>query len=342
MTIANGATVIGSNVSVQSADIILVTDPGTVFTNSGFLSLGNAPVSQPAGQFGALIISNAASVFSAAGSVGSQYWNGSTPPDSNTVLITGSGSRWIISGTLTNGGSTGPAGTNNSVTVANGAGLVSSNAFVGGGVALGGSNNFVVVTDAGSSWTNLGPLTVGNFARFSALYVTNGAALIVSNAAGAGLLPVGANGSVFNTVTFSNATIASQGLTIGSNSSSNTVTVLGGTTWNLLGSNVTIGTGTSTGNVLVVTGGTVSNAGLITVGANGAAGSVLTVTNGATIRSVGLTVGGNNASNNTVNMTDVTSRWDLGGGVLTIGSANGTAANGATGTTGMAVSGFTP
>ncbi|MGD9765839.1 MAG: beta strand repeat-containing protein [Candidatus Binatia bacterium] len=92
----------------------------------------------------------------------------------NSVVVTGSGSKWTNTGTIR----VGALGSGNSVTVSAG-GEVSfdGNAFIGHGVAA--ANSAVTVTGAGSKWTGSN-LVVGRASVGNVLTVSNGGTLMAS------------------------------------------------------------------------------------------------------------------------------------------------------------------
>jgi len=100
LIIANSATVIGRNASVYGMDQLLITDPGTVWTNSGLIAIGDTEGSAQGGQRGLLTITNGARVYSLSGGVGSTANNGANLLNSNAVVVTGSGSQWFITSNL--------------------------------------------------------------------------------------------------------------------------------------------------------------------------------------------------------------------------------------------------
>ncbi len=113
----------------------------------------------------------------------------------NTVLVTGSGSKWTNTGTIR----VGTLGPGNSVTVAAG-GEVSftGNAFIGHGIAA--ANNTVTVRDVGSKWTS-GDLTVGLASLGNVLTVRDGASVtatgiaVATNPGSAGTVNAGEGGA---------------------------------------------------------------------------------------------------------------------------------------------------
>jgi len=87
-------------------------------------------------------------------------------------------------------------------------------------------------------------------------------------------------------ITVTNALlITGDQINIGEGSSSNTVSILGGATWNLSAKGIGLGAGqgsSATGNILTVNGGTVTNvSGGILIGGNGGIGNQVIITNGA-------------------------------------------------------------
>jgi T5SS/PEP-CTERM-associated repeat protein len=174
------------------------------------------------GAFNALIVTNASALLV---SSGSGIIGNSAISSNNTALVTGSGSIWSNSLTLT----VGNTGSFNSLTIANGGHVFDHAGYIGYDPTA--SNNWVQVSGTGSVWSNVS----------SALYVgyygsDNG--LVISN-----------RGRVFNTLGY----IGYMGA-----ASNNTVLVTGvGSLWSN-SSTLYIGNNNSSGNSLVITnGGTV-------------------------------------------------------------------------------------
>jgi len=97
-----------------------------------------------------VVVSDGGAVVSAFGSLGSR---------SNEVLITGAGASWKVLGSLEIGSTT----FGNRLVVSNAGVLQSGFAAFGSQPSAGGSSNEVIVTGAGSWWTNLGDLYVGQY-----------------------------------------------------------------------------------------------------------------------------------------------------------------------------------
>jgi len=179
---------------------------------------------------------------------------------------------------------------NAGLTISNGGQLYAGNVTVGWGGANGGSTNFY---------------NVGGFGTVST--VSNGA------------ITVGAAGSSANTMTVTNATLVNSGnVTIGSGATNNVVTVASNATWNVLGNNLTVGTGQATGNVLTLNAGSiVTNVGTLNVAGNATGSGTLTLNAGAQLFVQTLLVTNNIAGGAT------NSFFNFNGGTLTTSNASG-------------------
>jgi T5SS/PEP-CTERM-associated repeat protein len=231
LVISAGASVVNSNGTIGypfsgppggNGNKVLVTGSGSVWTNLGFLHVGDY-----SGNANSLVISNGARVVSVAGAIGYSYGS------SNSVTVTGSGSVWsnnlnLVIGrgssygnslVISNGGQvlvdsgsgvgansnnsvcvTGNdslwstrldlniSGTANSLVVSNGGKVINNSGVVG---EYSYSNNSVLVTGSGSVWTNSGGLYVGNMTSGNSLVISNGGK--VFNGAFAAVSAVGYN-----------------------------------------------------------------------------------------------------------------------------------------------------
>jgi T5SS/PEP-CTERM-associated repeat protein len=153
LTISNGARVIDDGVSIggvnasdagASDNSVLVTGSGSLWTNSGTVTVGHG------GPRNRLTISAGGRVVSAGGFV-----SDSASASNNTALVTGSNSLWRQTSTLYIGWS----GANNALVVSNGATVWGTAPIVG--FLAGATNNSAVVTGAGSVWTNSGTIYLG-------------------------------------------------------------------------------------------------------------------------------------------------------------------------------------
>ena len=169
MLIFNGGKVYNADGYIgrdSSAVGNLVTVTGS---NSSWISSGDLYVGY-AGQSNRLVISDGGFVSNVNG-----FDDGISPTDAfNSVLVTGSGSRWRNSGNLTFG----LGGHDNSLVISNG-GIVTV-----GGVSIIGdlstaTNNSVLVTGNNSLFSNSGTITIGN-AGSGTLTVANGGRLIAT------------------------------------------------------------------------------------------------------------------------------------------------------------------
>jgi fibronectin-binding autotransporter adhesin len=153
--VENRQGVIGAGLS-SSNNLVLVTGPGSVWTNAGNLNIGlNGSANQ-------LVVSNGGLVFNSDAGI----LSGNSSSSNNTVVITGQGSFWRMSSQLHVGLSRG----GNRLVVTNGGGLLNNAANIGGN----GDDNQVLVTGAGSTWTNQGTLVVGTSGTRSRLVVSDG------------------------------------------------------------------------------------------------------------------------------------------------------------------------
>ena len=349
LEIADGATnlvasnsYIGFNLS-SSHNTVLVTGPGSVWTNAGALSIGHD------GGGNSLVISNEGQVANSFGA-----FVGATGSD-NHVLVTDSNSRWTVTGGLL----VGDGGSGNSLVISNAARVAATDSLVGnatnssnnavfvtgaysiltntfdlrvgvsgsgnslvisnGGAAANdfgtigdeaeSSNNSVTVTDAGSRWLNSSNLVVGNGGSGNSLVISNGAEVL----SGDGI--IGFN----DTASHNRATVAgpdSQWASgghfyVGLNGSGNSLIVSAGAT-NLVAGDSYIGYGSISSNnsVLVTDAGSFwTNAGALVVGSDGSSNR-LVISNGANVAAATGGLGATtNSSDNSALLTGAGSRW---------------------------------
>jgi T5SS/PEP-CTERM-associated repeat protein len=193
------------NTSASSNNSVLVTDPGSVWSNHASLFFGAA------GPGNSLVISNGGWVIGFSPS--EAFVVGDGPGSSNNrVLVTGSGSVWSNAGDIT----IGLYGVSNSMTIANGGRVYSYHGLLSAGCDQSGCIDTgycsVVVSGLGSTWSNAADLIVGVTGSGSSLVISNG-------------------GTVFSADgIFGGSCIGREGAT------SNTTLVTGGSLW----SNVTL------------------------------------------------------------------------------------------------------
>ena len=268
--------------TTASNNLAVVTDFGSVWTNMSHLHVGSS------GSGNQLIISNGASVFT----LGEKRIGHFVGASSNSVLVTGVSSAWLGNGNLYVG-SNGFAGR---LLVTDGAALASSYAELGG--SMGADYNEVIVSGAGSTWTNLSTLNVGQMGSVNHLFVTNGGFVASSN----GIIGALSGATV-------NAGIVDGGgsrwlmpgeLYTGSNGGFSVLIVTNGGF--VANSNGFIGFNASSGgNVAIVTGGgTVwSNANDVLVGRSGSVNQLI-ISNGAVVLSRNGELGSTTSSSNNV------------------------------------------
>ncbi|MCG3150155.1 MAG: hypothetical protein PCFJNLEI_03633 [Verrucomicrobiae bacterium] len=309
LLIGNGYTNLGSVVSsVNTNNSLTVSGPGSRLTNSSFLIIGRTNTT-----------GNSANILNGGAYVGTSA--------GGTVTV---GLGILASNNFLNIGSAGALSTFSNVaavvvgaTGANDNSILVTNARVFSGgliVGDGGSNNTVTVL-GNSRWTSAGQLgfgigtgnvlAVANTATFTAggigltgaghdmtlannLLTSAGNNIVTARVflAGGSLSLGGAGG---NTLALTNLSYtASAASIIGNGSSNNTLRVLNHVTWNNASSNLTVGSGAATGNVLFVSGRqtTIQNVGTLIVAASATSlGNALVISNGATVVANRLLVG---------------------------------------------------
>jgi len=220
-------TVIGNNVGADS-NSLTVDGSGTLLTNSAEVTVGQA------GSGNSMAVSDGGVVANVDGYIGR-----STDSANNTVLVTGSGSRWAV-GELR----VGRSGIGNSLVISNGGTVAGANTnHIGRNPSS--ANNSVLVTGAGSMWTISNQLNVGTLGSGNSLVISNG-------------------GRVQNTL----GRIGSGGASV-----NNSALVTGlGSTWSN-SSTLTVGNSGS-GTLTVANGGSVAATGITIAASNGSAGTL--------------------------------------------------------------------
>jgi fibronectin-binding autotransporter adhesin len=138
---------------------VIVTDAGSLIDH-----LGNDLRIGSSGTSGTMIVSNGAMVRTG----GAVMLGNSGNANSNSLIVTGSGTIFTNTGLLSVGGS----GLSNYLSVANGGIVYSGSATIGSGNAS--SNNIAVVAGAGSQWVIGGTMTVGDGGASHQLIISNG------------------------------------------------------------------------------------------------------------------------------------------------------------------------
>lgn len=172
--VSSGPSFIGEFLA-SSNNLAVVSDPGSVWSNTGSLLVGSASVGNQ------LVVSNGATVFGYEGVIGYTI-SGSN----NSALVTGSGSTWSNAVDLFVGND----GRGCQLVVSNG-GMVRG-LYGTVGLNASSSNNLALVTGVGSMWSNTFNLVVGGDGRGNQLNADNGARLVSSNGiVGSGATSIG-------------------------------------------------------------------------------------------------------------------------------------------------------
>ncbi|MCX6899401.1 MAG: M6 family metalloprotease domain-containing protein, partial [Verrucomicrobia bacterium] len=304
MTVTNGGSVISASVVIgdragANSNTVLVSGPGSSWNSSGTFTVGNV------GAYNALVINNNGCVINGAGGLGS--WSGG---NNNMALVTGSGSTWSNRGDLSIGHY---YSSFNALIVTNGAKVTSYAGYIGTYSVNNGyteDSNMVLVTGSGSTWSNRDNLSVGYRSSGNSLTIANGG-FVVNNGAAIG------EGTTLGSVS-NNAVLVtgrgtiwanSGGLTVGSLSPGNSLTISDGGL--VVNGGATLGSGTvGNNNKVLVTdiGTTWSNNGPIYVGHDGS-GNSLTISNGGCVINGEGCIGRFPSSSNTVVVADGASVW---------------------------------
>jgi T5SS/PEP-CTERM-associated repeat protein len=155
--VTSGITTLGGSLGADGNQA-LITDAGSVWSNRFDLNVGGG------GSANQLVISNGGAIVSASdGFIGRN-----SGANSNAVILTDVGTRWLLSSNFYVGSN----GAFSRLTVTSGARL--ENTFASIGVGISGSNNDVLITGAGSIWTNRSLFHLGESGRSNQMIVSNG------------------------------------------------------------------------------------------------------------------------------------------------------------------------
>lgn len=155
-SVKNASGYIGAYLAASSNNIVLVTDTGSIWSNSASLYVGHT------GSGNQLTIANSGTVYNASGYIGNDSF-----ASNNAVLVTGRGSLWKTFG---EGAYVGYSGSANTLTISAGGRVDGLDSI---GYTNTANNNLVLVTGAGSVLTNTG-LAVGVYGSGNGLVVSNG------------------------------------------------------------------------------------------------------------------------------------------------------------------------
>ncbi|MBI5684211.1 MAG: hypothetical protein HZC54_03955 [Verrucomicrobia bacterium] len=302
LTITDGGRVFsqGANIGNNASAIgnaVLVAGTGSLWTNStnplyvGLSGSGNQ-----------LIITNGGQVFNTIGYIGHSSSN-------NTVLVSGAGSAWRNSGSL----SVGDSGSGNSLVITNSGAVFNTDGYVG--YNPGANGNAARVTGPNSVWSNSSQLFIGLYSSRNSLAITN--AGTVFNTYGYIGYDAGATGNAATVTGPGSVWSNSSQLYVGWSGSRNSLVISNagavfntdGIIGSALGANSNAATVTGPGSVW-------SNSSILEIGGSGSRNS-LTITNGGRVFSttgyIGFDIG---VISNVVTVTGSGSVWSNSGGLF--------------------------
>ena len=306
----NGVTIIG-NSNTSSHNSVLVTGSNSLLSNGNWLVLGWD------GSGNSLTMSNGGQT------IATGVYVANNSGGSNTILVTGTGSLLYANGGRGEGdfwiGRSGFG--NNRMVISDGGQVIDANASIGYGSTS--SNNSVLVTGEGSRWDNSvregfdGGLAVGNEGSGNRMVISNGGTVSDANAS-IGYGSTSSNNSVLVTGegsrwNNSGTEIRGGGLTVGNQSSGNSLVISNrGTVANR---EVTIGFGAgSSNNTVLVTGSNslLTNSSWLVAGFDGS-GNSLTISNGARAIVTDVYVANASGGSNTILVTGTGSLLNANG-----------------------------
>ncbi len=272
-----------------------------------------------AGSRNQLLIVGGGKVSSAGNTSGSGTGSGgiignNSGANSNSVVVSGSGSVWTNNGTLFVGNS----GAFNQLTITNGGVVISSGGSGGtaANTAIGeaGNSNSVLVSGSGSLWTNNGFVYIGRGGSFNSLTISNRGTVVN----GESQITWSGGKSNVVTVTGSGSSWTNTGkITVGFDTTfGNQLMIADSGTVVSVGTSVIGGNASSRSNLVTVTGSGSrwTNNGVITVGSAGSFNQLI-ITNGGKVFSAGGVAAniGNSASaiSNQVLVTGSGSLWNM-------------------------------
>lgn len=303
--IRNERGIIG-NSNVSFGNTVLVTGPGSLWSNASQLNVGNF------GSFNQLILSNGGQMF--VGTTGSYLGASSTVSSNNSLLITGTGSVFRSTGNLR----VGHVGVSNSLIITDGGQAHNITGYIGN--LSGSSNNWAVVTGPGSLWSNAGHLYVGGGGSGCQLTITNGGTVVnndsyIGNGSTNNRATVTGTGSIWRNTNALYVGLSGDGHQLVVNDGGRILSMLG-----VIGN-----ASTSSNNTAWLTdpGSVWSNAGSLFVGAGGSYNS-LSIANSAQVFSANGYLGNTSASsNNLALVTGAGSVWSNRGQVVVGNNGSG-------------------
>jgi len=294
-----------SAVDVTIGDSASAMGNSAIVTGGATLNGSDALIIGRCGTGGMLLVTNSGQASGSFGFIGCE-----SSAAGNTAQVAGVGSVWTVASNLV----VGADGNANTLVVSAG-GVAASTAGMVGDYDLADSN-LVVVTGLGSTWSNSGPLVVGNDGSFNQVVVTNGG-LMASAAGMIGVYALASNNAVI--VVGSNSVWSVGGyLYIGNNGDGNTLVVTnGGWVGNSSGR---IGENGRNNQAVISGSGSVwSNINDLIIGDSGS-GNAMTILNGGKVydsyTAIGTSTG---SSNNSVLVAGTGAVW-YAGSDLKVGS----------------------
>ncbi len=300
LVISNGGTVIANSTTYVGYDAasdrnsVLVTGIGSLWQNNdlyvGYDGASNTVTIANGGQ-GTIFDGYNSDVFMG-------YNPGSF---SNTIVVTGSGSQWVVANLYV-----GYSSRSNSLTIANGGSIQGVLGYVG---YTTGSNNTALVVGAGSQWWNLYGVYVGSGGSRNSLVISNGGVVFgsafdsrVGNGGGvSNSALIADSGSAWNSPNGFNVGVSSRGNSV---VISNGGAVFGGYYTSDLGYAATTGAdGSNNFAVITGTGSVWSNAGTFTIG-DGSHSNRLTVALLGKLTGANVFVGNRGGTNNLLRLTN--------------------------------------
>ncbi|MCX6899788.1 MAG: autotransporter-associated beta strand repeat-containing protein [Verrucomicrobia bacterium] len=275
---------------------MLVSGAGSTFSNAGVFTVGRE------GSGNWLLVNNGASFTNMGAFTIGSITNSTFGPMSNygnSVTVTDPGTVFFLSNSLT----VGNQNLSNVMTVANGATLlmlgsnVSSGTFIGNAAADGPSGahyNQLVITGAGTLFTNMNTLEIGNAGSFNAFVISDGAQVFS-----------GTGGN--NRVRLGTGALASNNTMLVTGSGSLLQTVVG----------LVVGEGGFGNQLTIANTGTVVEAGTTYAGAGGGSNTIMVTDTGSVLQTTSLQIGGSGPASRSASNRVVV----MAGGNLRVGAS---------------------
>ncbi|HUI08555.1 MAG TPA: Amuc_1099 family pilus-like system protein [Verrucomicrobiae bacterium] len=308
LVIADGGKVyanygfIGNN-TTAAGNAVVITGSGSIWSNAADVLVGFS------GSGNTLVISNGGqAVNGALNTAGTAYVAYGSGSSNNSVVVTGTGSVWRITDSLSSHTSLflGYSGASNSLAIADGGGAYDHDGYIGRNTNSVG--NSVVVSDGGSVWSNGYDVYMGYYGAGNNLTIGNGGQVLNrfgyvgydTNSRSNSVLVTGP-GSLWNNAT---------NLYIGYSSASNSLVISGGASVSNAFGYIGSATAAANNRVLVTDSGSVwSNGGSLFVGGSGPGNSLAISNSGYVFSSLGYIGSNTTALGNSVVVDGSDSIW---------------------------------